>query len=191
MIHNFILSYGYFAVFLGTLLEGETILIAAGFAAHLGILDLSLVILVAMAGATLGDQMAFLLGRWKGASLLARFPSLERHKHKVDDLLSRYDAAFILGVRFLYGLRIAGPLIMGASRVLVLRFALFNLIGAALWAILIAGLGYIFGLALKSMLIDIKKIEEIVFIAILLLGLLYWLLQRVDRSKQDNNRGSS
>ena len=36
-----IASYGYYALFVGTFLEGETVLIAAGFAAHRGILDLS------------------------------------------------------------------------------------------------------------------------------------------------------
>lgn len=36
-----IASYGCYALFVGTFLEGETVLIAAGFAAHRGILDLS------------------------------------------------------------------------------------------------------------------------------------------------------
>ena len=74
MISAFVISYGYLAVFLGTLLEGETILLSAGFAANRGLLYWPLVVAVAFAGATLGDQIAFLLGRWQGASLIARFP---------------------------------------------------------------------------------------------------------------------
>lgn len=175
MITDFVSSYGYVAVFAGTLLEGETILLAAGFAAHLGLLDWRLVLVVAMAGATLGDQLAFLLGRWKGEALIERFPSLARHKPKIDDLLARYDAIFILAIRFIYGLRIAGPLIMGASHVHMLRFAAFNVTGAALWSLLVAGLGYAFGLALKSLLTYVKQIEEVVLIVILLFGLLFWL----------------
>lgn len=175
MITNLVTSYGYVAIFIGTVLEGETILLAAGLAAHLGLLDWRLVILVAMAGATLGDQLAFLLGRWKGELLINRFPTLAKHKPKVDKLLARYDAIFILINRFIYGLRIAGPLIMGASRMHMLRFAAFNIVGAILWASLITGLGYMFGQAVNVLLSNIQRIEEIILIAILVIGFLFWL----------------
>mgnify|MGYP000031125615 CR=1 FL=1 len=78
MIGEFIRNYGYLAVLLGTLLEGETVLLAAGFACHQGLLDWRLVAVLAVLGATLGDQSAFLVGRWKGTPLLRHFPSLER-----------------------------------------------------------------------------------------------------------------
>jgi membrane protein DedA with SNARE-associated domain len=44
-------------VFLGTLLEAETILLSAGFAANRGLLQWPLVVAVAFVGATLGDQI--------------------------------------------------------------------------------------------------------------------------------------
>ena len=88
MISSFVTSYGYFAVFLGTLLEGETVLLAAGFAAYRGLLDWPLVALVAFFGATVGDQLAFLLGRWKGTVLIARFPALARRAPQVHTLLN-------------------------------------------------------------------------------------------------------
>jgi membrane protein DedA with SNARE-associated domain len=178
MISAFIASYGYLAVFAGTLLEGETILLAAGFAAHRGLLDWALVVLVATVGATFGDQLAFFLGRWKGEELIKRFPSLEKRKPRVHELLERYDVIFILTIRFLYGLRIAGPLLLGSSRVPLLRFALFNVLAAALWAILVSGAGYTFGLAINSLFGDLKRIEEIVLVVILALGVVFWLWRR-------------
>lgn len=178
MISAFVASWGYFAVFIGTLLEGETILIAAGFAAHRGLLDWPVVVLVAIAGGTLGDQLAFLLGRWQGAALLERFPALARHKPRIDDLLARYDAFLIITVRFLYGLRIAGPLILGSSRVPLLRFAVLNLIGAALWAVLVSGAGYAFGLAINALIADVKQIEGVILIGMLALGGGIWLWYR-------------
>ncbi len=178
MIATFIATYGYLAVFIGTLLEGETVLIAAGFAAHRGLLDWPLVVLVAMAGGTLGDQLMFLLGRWKGNALIERYPALARHKPHISDLLTRHNTIFILSVRFLYGLRIAGPLILGSFRVPVLRFAVLNIIGAALWATLVAGAGYTFGVAITSLIADIKKLEIIVLIAIPVVGVLLWLWRR-------------
>ncbi len=175
MIADLVSSYGYLAVFIGTLLEGETVLIAAGFAAHNGLLDFPIVLAVAIAGGTLGDLLAFLLGRWKGAALLARFPSLAKHQPRIHALLERYDALFIVSVRFLYGLRIAGPVIMGSSRITLLRFAVFNAIGAVIWAALVAGAGYSFGLAIKSIFDDARKIEESVLVGILTIGLVFWL----------------
>lgn len=129
MISAFVLSYGYLAVFVGTLLEGESILLAAGFAAHRGLLDLPVVIVVAVLGATLGDQLAFLLGRWKGRALIARFPSLAKQQPRVHELLEGHATLFILTLRFLYGLRIAGPMLLGTSRVAILRFVVLNVIG--------------------------------------------------------------
>jgi len=175
MISAFVASYGYLAVFVGTLLEGETILIAAGFAAHGGLLDWPLVVLVAIAGGTLGDQLAFLIGRWKGQALIERFPALARRKPRIDELLARYDVIFILTVRFLYGLRIAGPLILGSSRIPLLRFAALNVTGAALWAMLVAGAGYTFGLAINLLIADVKRIEETMLVVILALGVALWM----------------
>jgi len=175
MIATLVTSYGYFAVFAGTLLEGETLLIAAGFAAHRGLLAWPLVVLVAIAGATLGDLSAFLIGRWKGDVLIARFPSLLQRKPKIHALLERYDWLFILAFRFMYGMRIAGPLILGSSQVSLLRFMVFNMLGATLWAMLVSGAGYGFALVINAMIGDVKRLEEIVLLVILALGASLWL----------------
>ena len=84
----------------------------------------------------------------------------------------------IIGVRFLYGLRLAGPIIIGSGGVSPWRFAAFNMIGAALWAVLVAGAGYYFGVALQALFTDIKRIEEIILIAILAVGFFVWLWRR-------------
>ncbi|HZV54848.1 MAG TPA: DedA family protein [Rhodocyclaceae bacterium] len=174
-VAGLVASYGYATVFIGTLLEGETILVAAGFAAHQGLLDWRMVVATAIVGGTLGDQCAFLLGRWRGPTLLARFPALARHAPQVHELLERHDVAFILSLRFLYGLRIAGPLIMGSSRVSPLRFALLNVVGAVAWAMLVSGAGYAFGFALVSLLADLRRFEHMLLLAILAAGFLGWL----------------
>ena len=51
MMTTFAASYGYLAVFFGTLFEGEIILVAAGFAAQRGLLALPGVIAIAIVGA--------------------------------------------------------------------------------------------------------------------------------------------
>jgi membrane protein DedA with SNARE-associated domain len=51
-------QYGYAAVFVGALAEGESVLLAAGFAAHRGLLHLPTVVATAAVAATIGDQVS-------------------------------------------------------------------------------------------------------------------------------------
>lgn len=146
--------YGYLAVLGGTLLEGETVLLLAGVAAHQGHLDFALVCTVAFAGGTLGDQFFFWFGRVSGPRLLQRWPRLGAASSRIGPLLLRHDALLIFSIRFMYGLRIAGPIVIGALGVKVGRFSVFNVLGAAVWAPLIAGAGYVSGHALDPLLGD-------------------------------------
>jgi membrane protein DedA with SNARE-associated domain len=169
-IASLVESYGYVAVFAGTFLEGETVLLAAGFAAHRGMLDLRTVMLVAFLASTLGDQFYFLVGRRWGTRLVGRFPVLARQVPRAERLLATWHTPLILAVRFLYGLRVAGPFAMGMAGVPPLRFSLLNMLGAAVWAALVAGLGYQFGGALEWALRDLRRVEEAVLAAILVAG---------------------
>ena len=163
-------TYGYWAVALGAFLEGETVLALAGFAAFRGYLDFYTVVVVAMICGFLGDQFYFFLGRWRGAKLLARFPDMEARAHRFDALLARWHAPLIVCIRFMYGFRILGPVLLGMGRVPAWKFMLFNFIGAAIWAPLIAGLGYLFGNMLEAVLSDVKRIELFVFIGVIVVG---------------------
>ncbi len=107
-LSEFVATFGYYAVFLGALLEGETVLILAGFAAHQGMLDLRYVIAIAFMAGTMGDQIFFHLGRLYGVAILSRFPILRARVPAVQRMLDKYHTALIPAVRFLYGLRIAG-----------------------------------------------------------------------------------
>jgi membrane protein DedA with SNARE-associated domain len=67
-------NYGYLTVFVGSLLDGETILLLAGFAARQGYLTLHWIVLPAICGGTIGDQVYFFLGRRYGGTLLLCAP---------------------------------------------------------------------------------------------------------------------
>ena len=174
--------YGYLALFVGCLLEGETLLLLAGYAAQRGLMWLPAVIAVAFVGGTVGDQVFFFLGRWRGGALLARWPALQRGERRVSALLMRHHAWLIVGVRFMYGLRIVGPIMIGNARVGAGRFLALNLIGAAVWAPLVAGLGYAFGETLQWMLADLARYEQLgaaVIVLIVALGALArWYVRR-------------
>ena len=183
-LQGLIETYGYLAVFIGAFLEGETVLMLAGFAAERGYLALPWVIALATLGGFSGDQLYFFLGRRYGQKILARFPSARARAAKVDELLHRFHAPLIVMIRFMIGFRIVGPIVFGMGRVPAPRFMVLNFIGACLWAPLIASIGYVFGGALEAILADAKRYEHIGFAAIVLIGLGLWALQRYRAGKR-------
>ncbi len=178
-LQSLVENYGYYAVFAATFLEGETILVMAGFAAHRGYLALPWVMLVAFFGSLLGDQLYFFLGRRHGRRILQQFPKLRMRADRVDTLLARHHTLLILVIRFLYGLRTVGPMVIGMSGVATPKFVGLNIVGAALWAVMIGGAGYLFGDVLELVLTDLKRYEEIALGVIALIGSAIWLMYRV------------
>lgn len=178
--------FGYLAVFLGTLLEGETVMLMAGFAAHQGYLDLPLVILAAFAGGLTGDQCLFALGRWRGAWLLDRFPGLRGPAAKATELLDRHQATIIFGIRFMYGLRAAGPVAIGMSDVPVGRFVALNALGAALWAALFTALGYVGGQGAERLVGALRQYEKGALVALAVLGCLVGLVHWLRRARVEH-----
>ena len=82
-LEQFIAHYGYLALFVGTFLEGETILVLGGLAAQQGLLELPWVMAAAFSGSLLGYQLAFFVGRRWGRRILARFPGWQDKIEKI------------------------------------------------------------------------------------------------------------
>ncbi|WP_157270174.1 DedA family protein [Azohydromonas aeria] len=171
-------THGYWMLALGCLLEGETVLVLAGFAAHKGRLEPEAVLSIATVMAMVGDQIYFWLGRWRGPQLLERHPKLAAKAERVHVLLERWHAPLIIGLRFAYGLRIAGPLFIGASPLPAWRFILFNGIGAVIWAVLVGGIGWVFGAAAQALLGELQHYQMALMGSLLGAALLVWLWRR-------------
>lgn len=149
-------EYGYWAVFLGILLEnagipipGETITLVGGFLAGSGELKFWLVWGTALSGAVVGDNIGYWIGAYGGWPLMQRLgrifrisePQLLAVKQQFSQNAPR---AVILG-RFVALLRIfAGPM-AGIAQMPYPSFLLCNLLGAALWASAIVSLAYFVG----------------------------------------------
>ena len=177
-VAEWVQSYGYAAVAAGTFLEGESVLLVAGAAAARGHLALPVVIAIAAFASFLGDQLYFWVGRRYGTALLTRYPSLQPRAARVNGLLERHHLLVILSIRFLYGLRVAGPIALGMSSVSWLQFLLLNGLAALLWALIIASLGYGTGHALVHLLKAVDADELWGLALLLVVGLVWWLLGR-------------
>jgi membrane protein DedA with SNARE-associated domain len=172
-------TYGYAAVLVGAFLEGETILALAGLAAYRQYLDFRVVVAIALVAGFAGDQFYFWLGRRKGQQILRRFPNAQQRADRFDALLARWHAPLIVAIRFMYGFRIVGPVLLGMGRVPAWKFVVFNFIGAAIWAPLIAGLGYLFGNVIEALLDDLRDVELLAFGALVLIGLASFLVHHI------------
>ncbi|WP_058913838.1 DedA family protein [Entomohabitans teleogrylli] len=144
-INHLIAQYGYAALIVGSLAEGETVTLLGGVAAHQGLLKFPLVVLAVALGGMIGDQLLFLLGHYYGDRLLRRF---HRHQKKIATarrLIQRRPWLFVIGARFMYGFRIIGPVLIGASHLAPRVFIPLNILGALVWALIFTTLGYLGG----------------------------------------------
>jgi len=140
-IQQVIADYGYWALFVGTFLEGETFFLLGGIAARQGMLTPWGVALAALGGGFIGDQIFFLLGRWRGVELMASSRRLARKAVKARTLVRRHALALVLLSRFLYGFRMMIPLACGTSGVHWLTFLALNFASAVAWTLVFWRLG--------------------------------------------------
>jgi membrane protein DedA with SNARE-associated domain len=167
-------KYGYLAVFVGTFLEGETILVMAGFFAERGYMDVYVVAGIAALGAYIGHVFWFWLGRRYGVRILDRFPRMKQHFGRGIRMFERYGAWAIVITQWLYGLRITCAVIIGISRISVLKFLFFEAISVIVWAATITTAGYFFGAAVERVLGRAAHIEKYGLIILLAIGIGMW-----------------
>jgi len=177
-VQHFISSYGYWAMFIGALIEGETFLIVGGIAAKHGILGLPGLIGMAIVGSYLHDNTFFYLGRFGGQRILQRSPQLKKQADKGMSLFERYGVWMVLGCRFFYGLRTVVPTVIGMSPMHTLVFMLFSFIGACVWSVLFIVGGYLFGEMIQIILTRLHGYESIMLMVgggvLVLLALIYF-----------------
>jgi len=143
-LEHFISGYGVAAVTvivaleaLGAPLPGETLLIFAAVLAGRGEMSLPALLICAWAGAVLGDNVGYLIGRKLGRAAVARYGAkigLDAARFgAVESVFARYGAATVAFARFVNILRQLNGIVAGTLGMSWGRFLLFNALGAALW----------------------------------------------------------
>jgi membrane protein DedA with SNARE-associated domain len=168
-IQTLLVRYGYLAILLFTFLEGETIVILAGIAAAHNMLEPALVAVCAFAGSCTSDQIMFSLGKYKGNVILRYVPRLQNKLARAAIMMRRYDVAFILGFRFVYGVRNITPIMLGLSGVRHLKFLALNVLGAGIWASAFTAGGYYLGQAFIELAGQVGMSVTYALIALLVL----------------------
>lgn len=183
-------NYGYLAILIGTFLEGESILVLGGIAAHMGLLEAQWVILSAFFGSTFGDQLYFFIGRRWGNSIISRWPTWKARMDRVHKIMEKWHSWIILFFRFWYGLRNVTPFALGMSEVKTSLFVTLNIIGAILWAVSVTMAGYLFGAVVETVIGDIKKYQMYLLTGAALAGLIFWIISLRLRKKKYGGQAS-
>jgi membrane protein DedA with SNARE-associated domain len=184
VIAELVQRYGYLAVLVGTFLEGETVLVLAGYAAHRGYLQLPVVIALAFVGSLSGDQLMFWLGRHFGPRVLEGRPRWRAPVEGARAALDRRGAWLVLSFRFFYGFRNVTPFAIGTTGARARWFTPLNAAGAAIWAVTVAVAGYVFGEALTLVLTRAHRYEEWIFGGIAAVGIIVWALHHILRRRK-------
>ena len=201
-IDGWLESYGYLVVFLLVMLEsigvpvpGETALIGAAlYAGSTGKLEIWGVIAVAIAGAIIGDNIGFSIGRYGGAKLLLRHGhKIRLHEGRIKIgiwLFRRHGGKVVFWGRFVSILRTYAAFLAGTNQMAWGRFLVFNAAGAVVWATAFGVAYYVFGSALQKLSTAIDITLGVAGVAILV-AFLVWskrkedeLLERAEREVQ-------
>jgi membrane protein DedA with SNARE-associated domain len=178
ILSEFFARYGYWVIFFGVMLEnaglplpGETVLLFAGCLAYHGSLDLGRAIATAIVGATTGDSLGFLVGRYGGTPFVERVVKRWRFVAARFDgaqkLFLKYGQWAVFTARFITGLRVFAGILAGLFRMPYLRFLLFNFTGAVCWAITIGYVGFVLGSSWARLVNFLKELDRITLIAVL------------------------
>jgi membrane protein DedA with SNARE-associated domain len=187
-----IAKYGLLAIFLGSGIEGEAVVVTGGILAHKGLVPLWGAMLAAATGSCFIDQIWFFLGRYfrhyRWVKRLTDRPAFAR----AIGFLERHPTAFIFGFRFIYGLRTISPVAIGTTHVETRKFVILNALAAAIWGPLFTLLGFAFGKAIDPILHRLQSdaiygIGAVAAIAAVI-ALVTWLVRRRGTSLSEPER---
>jgi membrane protein DedA with SNARE-associated domain len=156
-LDSLLATYGYVAVFvfvgvesLGIPVPGETMLVTASiYAGTTGRLSIFWVIVASSAGAIVGDNIGYLIGRTGGYALLRRYGRyirLEENRLRLGQyLFHKHGPKVVFFGRFFSVLRIFAAFLAGVNHMQWRRFLFFNAAGGIIWSTLYGVAAYLLG----------------------------------------------
>ena len=150
LVIEIIRHYGYLVVFVGALVGGETIILAASFLAVLGFLSLPLVIIVSLLGILISDNFWYFLGyKFKRPLSFCRHNFCpDKFQPRVDSLkrqFNQHHRRLVFLSKFIYGARIMMLVFAGHEKMPYRSFFYYNLLANLFWIVLVITLGILMG----------------------------------------------
>jgi membrane protein DedA with SNARE-associated domain len=185
------LVFGEAAVFVGFVLPGETAVVLGGFLASVGNLELTLLCVIVVACAIVGDTVGYEVGRLLGPRVLSLKPVVKHHdrlERAQQNLRERGGPAIFIG-RFTAFLRAVMPGLAGLSRMRYPKFLLWNALGGLSWGIGFCLVGYFAGASYERVASLIGRGTAVVVGVIAVAALVVWRLRRRRRERAAEQGG--
>jgi len=185
-MHDLIQAYGLWVLFIVVTLEsmgvpmpGETALVTTAlYAGSTHQIDIISVVLVAAAGAIIGDNIGYLIGRSIQLRLLVRYGRyirLDQARLKVGQyLFRRHGGKIVFFGRFVAFLRTFAAVLAGANRMPWPHFLLMNALGGLCWASLFGGGAYLFGEQITRVAGPVSFLLLVVAIGLVAAGIVFF-----------------
>jgi len=174
------------SVFLGFIFPGEIACLLGGVLAFESKLQLWLVIVVAIAGAVIGDTVGYFVGARFGDVLLNKLPERfvkPEHVERTKELIRRFGGRAVFIGRFTAALRALVPGFAGVSRMRYRSFLVWNLAGGALWASGVVVAGYLAGNAWRKVNSTLSIVSYCI-LGVVVIGLAaMWIARRRRRRR--------
>ncbi|SRR5258708_1324179 len=165
---------GYPAVTLFVLIEsagiplpGEVMVLLASFSAGTdGQLQLPIIIACAAAGAIIGDNIGYYIGRTGGRKFIERFGRYlllkPQHLDKAELFFKRHGAKTVFFGRFISLLRIWAAILAGMNHMPWRTFLIYNALGGIVWACYVSLLGYLAGHVFHEHFDQVERLVKII-----------------------------
>jgi membrane-associated protein len=170
------LVFGEAALFVGFVLPGETAVVLGGVLAQRHSVSLTVMGIVVVCCAIIGDSVGYEVGRHFGPRLLG-LKVFERHREglqKGQEALKRNGGRAVFLGRFTAFLRAVMPGLAGSARMPYRRFLAFNAAGGLVWGTGFVLLGYVTGNSYKAVEKTVGRGAALVVLALVLLALVIW-----------------
>jgi membrane-associated protein len=176
-----IIAAGYIAISLvifaecglliGFFLPGDSLLFTAGFvASQSGNVNILILAVVCGVAAAIGPIVGYWYGAWAGPRLFNREDSMwfhKRHLARAHEFYERHGGKALIIARFMPVVRTFTPVVAGMANMTYLRFVVYTVIGAVIWAMGVTMLGYFLG----SLIPDAGKYLEYIVAVIIVVSI--------------------
>jgi membrane protein DedA with SNARE-associated domain len=198
-LRDALVHYGYWAVIATLLLEniglplpGETVLLLASFLAYSQReLQFGWIIVAGTVASSIGSGLGYAVGTYGGRPLLERFQRALKISDAVFDrgekLFEKYGSVTVVFARFIFGMRVLTGPIAGVLKMPWKRFAIFNVIGAALWVGVMSSIGYFFSSRWSLLVHFMKKFDQMLVAGFVLVAVILWWRNRNSRRSQQHS----
>jgi membrane protein DedA with SNARE-associated domain len=173
-MEEIIRRYGLWAVFFGTMIEGDLTLLLAGVLARAGLFSFEEALAVGTAGGFVGDSITYWIGsRFRGKAYKLRF--FLKAKPRVEKLMRKFGVLSVFIVKFAYGLRTASALFWGLAHSGKAKFLLLTLASCLAWVGILVGLGFTFATGVEKLIGDLKRVQIILLVVVVIVLIVYFI----------------